>query len=57
MDTASTIWRAMWGNGVRIGTAIPITLKTPTGIFIDKNRKLHVVEMLADRVRVLQLPD
>jgi len=31
--------------------------KTPTGIFIDKKQRLYVVEMLADRVRVMQLPD
>jgi DNA-binding beta-propeller fold protein YncE len=31
--------------------------KTPTGIFIDKKRILYVVEMLADRVQVIQLPD
>jgi len=28
-----------------------------TGIFIDKKQRLYVVEMLADRVRVMQLPD
>jgi sugar lactone lactonase YvrE len=31
--------------------------KTPTGIFIDKKQRLYVVEMLADRVQVIQLPD
>jgi DNA-binding beta-propeller fold protein YncE len=31
--------------------------ETPTGIFIDKQMRLYVVEMLANRVRVLQLKD
>ena len=31
--------------------------ETPTGLFIDKNMRLYVVEMLADRVRVLHLQD
>jgi len=31
--------------------------RTPTGIFIDKQQRLYVVEMLADRVQVIQLPD
>jgi len=30
---------------------------TPTGIFIDKQMRLYVAEMLANRVRVLQLQD
>lgn len=47
--------RFLWVLGDESGTIIKF--KTPTGIFIDKNRKLYVVEMLADRVRVLQLPD
>ena len=32
-----------------------IKFVTPTGIFIDKKMRLYVVEMLANRVRVLQL--
>jgi hypothetical protein len=28
---------------------------TPTGIFIDKKMRLYVVEMRANRVKVLQL--
>ena len=47
--------RFLWVLGDESGTVIKF--KTPTGIFIDKNRKLYVVEMLADRVQVLQLPD
>jgi hypothetical protein len=47
--------RFLWVLGDESGTVIKF--KTPTGIFIDKNRKLYGVEMLADRVRVLQLPD
>jgi len=31
--------------------------KAPAGICIDQRRRLSVVEMLADRVQVLQLPD
>ena len=31
--------------------------ETPTGMFIDKQMRLYVVEMLANRVRVLQLKD
>ena len=29
--------------------------ETPTGIFIDKHMRLYVVEMRANRVKVLQL--
>jgi len=32
-----------------------IKFVTPTGIFIDEQMRLYVVEMLANRVRVLQL--
>ncbi len=31
--------------------------KAPAGICVDQRRRLYVVEMLADRVQVLQLPD
>jgi len=31
--------------------------KSPTGLFIDNGMRLYVVEMLADRVKVLQLKD
>jgi len=31
--------------------------KTPTGIFIDKKQRLYVVEMLADRVQIMELQD
>ena len=31
--------------------------ETPTGMFIDKQMRLYIVEMIANRVRVLQLKD
>ena len=34
-----------------------LKLNSPTGLFVDRNMKLYIVEMLANRVTVLQLLD